>query len=259
MGFPNRAARPRRRRAAAARRSAAAAGGAAPGPGGAYTPPPGGGGGGSWFADNRNWLLPVGGVLLVLVLVGGFLAFSGDEAGADEIFLEPRRLRGRGPVHRQRVDHRRGGSGRGGRRGQDQVDGSVNGSEEGLYGGTLNACAVDREKLVGFLTTNPTRHEHGPACSVVTDEIPAYVRNLTPTVLLYDTRVTNHGFANGRATAFQSVLQAGTAVLVDGRGNPVVRCRCGNPLTEPIEVDSPSYGGNRSGRLRPGERPGDLR
>jgi hypothetical protein len=31
----------------------------------------------------------------------------------------------------------------------------------------------------------------------------------------------------------QDILQAGTAVLADERGNPVVRCRCGNPLLAP--------------------------
>lgn len=74
---------------------------------------------------------------------------------------------------------------------------------------------------------------------VSVDDIPTYVRGLTPTVLLYDTRVTNHGFTNGRATAFQSLLQAGTAVLVDAKGNPVVRCRCGNPLLAPQVVAKP--------------------
>jgi hypothetical protein len=32
-------------------------------------------------------------------------------------------------------------------------------------------------------------------------------------------------------------MQKGTAVLVDKDGKPVVRCRCGNPLTEPVELD----------------------
>jgi hypothetical protein len=40
----------------------------------------------------------------------------------------------------------------------------------------------------------------------------------------------------GTAVAFQSILQAGTAVLVDSTGRPVVRCRCGNPLAEPIYI-----------------------
>jgi len=34
---------------------------------------------------------------------------------------------------------------------------------------------------------------------------------------------------------FQSILAAGTAVLVDKYGRPVVRCKCGNPLLPPID------------------------
>jgi hypothetical protein len=64
-------------------------------------------------------------------------------------------------------------------------------------------------------------------------DIPTYVATLTPLLLRADTRVTNHGFANGRATELQSVLQAGTAVLVDQFGVPRVRCYCGNPLLPP--------------------------
>jgi len=56
--------------------------------------------------------------------------------------------------------------------------------------------------------------------------------------------VTNHGFANGKATPRQSVLQAGTAVLVDDRGEPRVRCACGNPLRLPVAAQSaPTYVG----------------
>src|SRR5207244_7246225 len=49
-----------------------------------------------------------------------------------------------------------------------------------------------------------------------------------------DTRITNHTFEGGQAVGFQSILAAGTAVLVDKYGEPVARCRCGNPLTKPI-------------------------
>ena len=63
-----------------------------------------------------------------------------------------------------------------------------------------------------------------------------YIRELRPVTLTRDTRVTNHSFVDGRAVAFQSILQAGTAVLVDKDGVPVVRCRCGNPLLEPVYV-----------------------
>ncbi|MGH3907098.1 MAG: DUF6777 domain-containing protein, partial [Pseudonocardiaceae bacterium] len=42
-----------------------------------------------------------------------------------------------------------------------------------------------------------------------------------------DTRVTNHGYRDGKATDRQAVLQAGTAVLVDEKGRPRVKCGCG--------------------------------
>ena len=48
--------------------------------------------------------------------------------------------------------------------------------------------------------------------------------------------MTNHSFVGGRAVGYQAILQAGTAVLVDSSGRPVVRCRCGNPLLEPIFI-----------------------
>lgn len=55
-----------------------------------------------------------------------------------------------------------------------------------------------------------------------------------------DTRVTNHGFADGRATEIQSILQAGTAVFVDDTGLPVVKCSCGNPLGRPAALSDPT-------------------
>jgi hypothetical protein len=64
-------------------------------------------------------------------------------------------------------------------------------------------------------------------------------------LLRTDTRVTNHGFRSGRATPRQSVLQAGTAVLVDRSGVPRVRCACGNPLAPPVAVRSANYQGPR--------------
>ena len=77
------------------------------------------------------------------------------------------------------------------------------------------------------------------------DQIRDYVGQLTPVLLRADTRVTNHGFANGKATTLQSVLQAGTAVLIDKFGAPRVRCECGNPLLEPRRPSTRHYIGQR--------------
>lgn len=59
------------------------------------------------------------------------------------------------------------------------------------------------------------------------------------------TAVTNHGFENGRTNPINSVLQAGTAVLVDDKGEPRVRCKCGNPLLEGKQFSRSSYTGQQ--------------
>lgn len=122
-----------------------------------------------------------------------------------------------------------------------------------LYGGSGDNRVCDREAMVRYLTENPAKGRAWAATvGVAYGDLPGYLRGLTPTVLLYDTRVTNHGFANGRATALQSVLQAGTAVLVDGSGQPVAKCKCGNPLRPPIAaVASPTYVGTPWPGFRP--------
>ena len=220
-----------------------------PGPSGPYLPPPGGGGpGDSWFRRNRNWFLPALAVLVVLIVVAGFLVLSEDEANADEIFLEPVDFGGDDPFTEPvTVDGASAlGEAVGELRDDDLVEGSVNGSEPGLYGGTLNQSVCDREQLVDFLGDNADKaRAFADVLDIEVEDIPEYIASLTPVVLRGDTRVTNHGFRDGRATPFQAILEAGTAVLVDFQGIPRVKCYCGNPLLEPEEVSSPSYTGDR--------------
>jgi hypothetical protein len=65
-------------------------------------------------------------------------------------------------------------------------------------------------------------------------------------LLRVDTRVTDYGFADGRAIARQAVLQAGDAVLLDRTDFPRVRCSSGDPLAPPMTVSAaPSYSGPR--------------
>jgi hypothetical protein len=82
------------------------------------------------------------------------------------------------------------------------------------------------------------------AQGISVDRIDAHLAALTPVVLRFDTAVTNHGFADGRAVPYQSVLQAGTAVLVDDSGVPQVRCLCGNPLEPPAARPDPEVEGD---------------
>jgi hypothetical protein len=115
----------------------------------------------------------------------------------------------------------------------------VQGGAPGLYGGTRNVASCDVEKQITYFKGAPDKQRaFASVARVDPPDVPAYLRSLTPVVLRIDTRVTNHGYSNGRATAYQAVLQAGTAVLVDDRGMPRVRCACGNPLSAPVAQQS---------------------
>ncbi|MGW1541591.1 DUF6777 domain-containing protein [Streptomyces sp. NPDC002309] len=118
---------------------------------------------------------------------------------------------------------------------KDNAIRSVTGSEPGLYGGTLNTASCDVEKQIRHLTSDRAKNKAFASVLALRESaVDTYLRSLTPVLLRSDTRVTNHGYRDGAATDYQAVLQAGTAVLVDGRGEPKVRCACGNPLTRAV-------------------------
>ena len=133
---------------------------------------------------------------------------------------------------------------------------TVAGDVPALYGGSRNEHVCDRQKLVTFLQQNPDKAAAwADVLNINVADIPTYVGSLTPMQLRADTRVTNHGFVDGHATTLQSVLQAGTAVLVDDQGRPRVKCGCGNPLLDPVATPiTPSY----TGDAWPGFNPRDV-
>jgi hypothetical protein len=118
----------------------------------------------------------------------------------------------------------------------------ASGTEPGLYGGSGDAQVCDAGRLVAFLDEHPDKAAAwSGVLGISPEEISGYVASLSPVVLISDTLVTNHGFANGEATTITSVLQAGTAVMVDDHGVPRVKCNCGNPLTPPEPVASSDW------------------
>ncbi|WP_395725553.1 DUF6777 domain-containing protein [Nakamurella sp.] len=120
----------------------------------------------------------------------------------------------------------------------DRLYAGVRSGSPELYGGSGSLSACDPAAIAEFLAAHPEKAAAWAGVrGIGSDAIPGYLGSLTPVVLVHDTVVTNHGFAGGAATAFVSVLQAGTAVLVDATGLPVVRCACGNPLSAPPRVD----------------------
>ena len=121
-------------------------------------------------------------------------------------------------------------------RGEDMVD-----VGSGPFGGTGSNLVCDRELLIRSLRARPDRLREWARVLKIDPTYSAvarYIRKLRPVTLTQDTRVTNHSFVNGKAVGFQSILQAGTAVLVDKDGKPVARCRCGNPLLEPVDIET---------------------
>ncbi|MYX17983.1 hypothetical protein GTY67_32055 [Streptomyces sp. SID8374] len=111
----------------------------------------------------------------------------------------------------------------------------VSGAVPGLYGGVRSEASCDVAQQARLLTADQDKaRAFAEKAGIEAVQIPGYLRSLTPVVLRADTQVTNHGYSSGSVTAFQAVLQAGTAVLVDSRGLPKVRCTCGNPLDRPV-------------------------
>jgi hypothetical protein len=110
---------------------------------------------------------------------------------------------------------------------------SGSGSSQQPFGGSGSNRVCDRNRLLRFLRDNPAVMREWARVLAVRPTfayVKRYVAKLHPVTLTRDTQVTNHALKNGTAVGFQAILQAGTAVLVDRYGVPVVRCFCGNPL-----------------------------
>ncbi|GAA3506217.1 hypothetical protein GCM10019016_133320 [Streptomyces prasinosporus] len=218
-------------------------------------PPPGGGAAGPPGPRRRPWWrsVPALAVLAAVAAAAVLLAVvftrsdGGAEAGGGEIFLQAANATGPDPFTGSTAEESspppvtpspvtESGP-------ANEVR-SVRGGQPGLYGGTRDVSSCDVERQIEFLREVPDKNEaFASVAGVRPSEVPSHLRSLTPLQLRVDTRVTNHGYRDGAATDYQAVLQAGTAVLVDDRGVPRVRCACGNPLTEPVEQSAPRHTG----------------
>ncbi|WP_156725112.1 DUF6777 domain-containing protein [Streptomyces apocyni] len=113
----------------------------------------------------------------------------------------------------------------------------IEGGTPGLYGGTYSVASCDVDQQARLLTSDQDKSRaFADAAGIEPSGIAGWLRGLAPVQVRADTRVTSHGYRDGRPTSFPSVLQTGTAVLVDDRGLPRVRCACGNPLSPPTAV-----------------------
>lgn len=195
------------------------------------------------------WLIG-GTIVVVIAVIGAVVVFAGDDdAAASEVFLEPATSIGMDPF----TDSVAEGSGPvvpEGAANEEDADPppaavqATPAATPGLYGGTRDQSSCNRSQLIEFLKATPDKAAAwADVQNIAIAEIETYVQSLTPVTLIDDIRVTNHGYAAGRATVIQSVLQSGTAVLVDTYGVPRVRCSCGNPLKPPTAVGKPVYTG----------------
>ncbi|HEX9824321.1 MAG TPA: DUF6777 domain-containing protein [Actinomycetota bacterium] len=205
------------------------------------------------------WVIGSGIVGVAATVVSLLVFLPSDEASAGEVFLEPAGSVGSNPFTPS-VGLGTPDVGLAATPPASGAPGGVRshpGNTPGLYGGTQDDASCDIGQLERFLVRNPEKARAwvgalngdpglrwSGGSRVGVDQIGAYLAELTPLVLRADTRVTNHGFSGGVAFPLQSVLQAGTSVLVDAYGIPRARCACGNPLIPPHAVADPTYTGS---------------
>jgi hypothetical protein len=161
----------------------------------------------------------VGVVLLALVAGGLVLALGGGGSSAKAVEFESATDPGKGPFT-DPADVRGGTT--------ISLPRATAGS--GSAGSDL---VCDRELLIKSLEGQADRvQQFGQAVGAGTTAaaVAGYIRKLDPVTVSRDVRVTNHAFRDGRAAPYQSILAAGSAILVETDGTPAARCHSGSPL-----------------------------
>ncbi len=112
--------------------------------------------------------------------------------------------------------------------------GDRRGDSPGLYGYVDGAC--DPTALAAALQAAGRAEAWARADGRADGDAAALIASLTPLVLRADVLVDEHEWTGSADSTYPAVLQAGTAVLVDDRGLPRVRCTTGNPLDPPDDA-----------------------
>lgn len=133
----------------------------------------------------------------------------------------------------------------------------VSGSHAGLYGGVSQQNPCDAAALASTLAGHPERaRAWATAAAVLAQQIPGYLNTLTPVSLTADTWVGAYRYTGQQAQLFQTVLQAGSAVLIDPAGVPRVHCASGDPLSPPPRASLADF--VQDGHAWPGYNPRDV-
>jgi hypothetical protein len=254
--------------------------GAPPPPGGGFTPPPYGGpptgpgpGGPERKKKKGGLIFLIVAVVVVLGLIAGaVVVLGGDDDDDDVEAIDASELvllaandagsnafaNGLTPAFGTLSDGAKNARPEGGH--------SYFGTLDQVHGGFFERSECHRDDIAAALADDDDRAE-AFAERLGADDVDAALADLTPVVLLNDTRVTDYGFSDGEVVARQAVLQEGTAVMVDDRGVPRVRCASGNPLGEPGDIEGdPTLTGepwstfveDKVVTIDPGEEPVEL-
>lgn len=124
--------------------------------------------------------------------------------------------------------------------------GAHRGDAAALYAVTSAQASCDPGSLVAQLEADPVKAAAWVRpMGIGVRDLDGFVNGLTPVVLRADTAVTDYGFPDGAAQPYASILQMGTAVLVNSYGEPTVKCVSGDPLGRPTSFNqSNAYVGN---------------
>src|SRR5690349_6937000 len=190
------------------------------------------------------------GIAAVLVVLAGagvigsvVLRGHATDAGGDAVRLEPTSFAGANPfVSPVGKDEQVSAVAAGG---------EFSGATSALYARNPAIPSCDGQKLVAALQADGKRAAAwASAENIQAADIPAFVSTLTPVLLRADTSVTAFGYDDPSFFSYPAVLQAGTAVFINGRGEPTVKCYNGNPLASrsqpaPTVARTVSYVGPR--------------
>ncbi|MDQ4011856.1 MAG: procyclic acidic repetitive family protein [Actinomycetota bacterium] len=208
-----------------------------------------------WLSSTRALVAAFVAALLIVVLLAVLVIRQGAEASNSQVYLETAGGVGANPFVPLTPAAPKAVGGEvdpgGGVTPNAPGTDNVGTCDPGALAAYLGAHPDKASAWAQALNSDPTLTWSGGS-QVGIQQIPAYIRELTPRVLTDDLRVTNYRFTGGSAAAVQAVLQDGTAVLVDAKGVSRVRCACGNPLTPMIRLSAqPIY----LGRPWPGFQP----
>ena len=211
-----------------------------PGPGGPGGYPPGAGGpppplgGGKPKRSHARVWIAVGVVALLVVGAGAWFVFGGAaSAQAAQVQLEATSTAGPSPFTAPVGEDTTGVVA------PANAQGAQPGNTGGLYAQDPAKAACDTASLVNQLSADPSKAAAwGKSLGIDGNSVGGFVGTLAAVTLRADTNVTEYGYGDGQFQPYPASLQAGTAVLVNGYGEPTVKCYNGDPLGPPTDSNN---------------------